>query len=52
MLNNNHDNIQPRIKHVKMSEISNKKNVHVKVSSVITQLGESICEKKQNDQSI
>ena len=46
MLNNNHDNIQPRIKHVKMNEISNKKNVHVKLSKVIIQPGESICEDK------
>ena len=52
MLNNNHDNIQLRIKHVKMNEINNNKNVHVKVSRVIIQQGESIREDNRKGQSI
>ena len=52
MLNNTHDNIQLRIKHVKMNEINNNKNVHVKVSRVIIQQGKSIYEDKRKDQSI
>ena len=35
-----------------MNEISKKKNVHVKVSIVIIQQGESICEDSGNNKSI
>ena len=35
-----------------MKKISNPKNIQVKVSRVIIQQGESICEDERNDQSI
>ena len=35
-----------------MSEISNNNNIRVRVSKVIIQQGESICEDNQEDQTI